>query len=694
MLCRQRLSYTCARRQTQALGEPHWLRLVTCARTCGNPRRPSADARELVEATFATKGKLGISFAAASATGVHATPVIKAIKPDGLAADHSQLEAGLRLHEVNGEAVAGLAFEQALALVTNATRPTTMSFRRPPPRAAAPLLVTFSRPGSLGLKFAPIKEAQGLQLKRINPGTQAEEHPELTGRGDDAPALLLTEVLRDDGEGLHGESICSGIELMPYEDGIKVLKGAPRPVTLRFVSQPPSTGAQRLRAARSARLEPTATQPGPPVLHPTPDAVSTEVRQVERMASSATETVSASRSSSQEPQRRSGAEKGARSETKKQAKREARKKEGSREPARQRARLESTVAIPPTVQCEGMVWKSSSKDPNSSKGKWKQYYFVLTTGRGSTLSWFKSEETYNKQQSPVDKWLIVSCEAKFTHEAPISGEPIFTLSRLDMPSAIFMRCRKSEAEQWVAKLSQAAQLTPDLTKVLSNQSLRSLTEEEADTFFVGARVQVYSRTLGTWQTGEVTSHEPDGLIRVNYGDGLRTKKSVDPRDADAVRICSDGEEDTDEDGSQTGSSSGLSSKRSSLRLSFAESDYMAPFEIAFTKPGSLGLSFASDSEAGQPWVKAIKPDSQAARFPQLAVGLSLLSVNGEAVDSLVDAVSKIKASGRPATLEFRRDEALSESALEVAKFLHSVGCTDVEAVVAAFTSVEYADRRG
>jgi hypothetical protein len=36
---------------------------------------PSADARELVEATFATKGKLGISFAAASATGVHTTPV-------------------------------------------------------------------------------------------------------------------------------------------------------------------------------------------------------------------------------------------------------------------------------------------------------------------------------------------------------------------------------------------------------------------------------------------------------------------------------------------------------------------------------------------------------------------------------------------------------------------------------------------
>ena len=267
------------------------------------------------------------------------------------------------------------------------------------------------------------------------------------------------------------------------------------------------------------------------------------------------------------------------------------------------------------------------------------------------------------------------------------------ISRLDMPSAIHLRGPTADGKRWVMKLKEATEKAPDMTKVLSHQSIRSMTSEEAETFHVGARVKVFSRTLNGWQPGVVGHHEPDGLIRVNYGDGFRTKKSVDPRDADSVRINSDEEEeDTDEDGSE------ISSLRSSMVENFRDSflatdnEAFVPFDVVFTEPGPLGMSFACEreiSEGGRPWIKAIKPDSQAARFPQLVSGLSLLSVNGEQVECLIDTVEKIKASGRPATLQFERQQAGTEEERSVQRFLLHFGCHDTDAVVAAFTSADY-----
>ena len=72
--------------------------------------------------------------------------------------------------------------------------------------------------------------------------------------------------------------------------------------------------------------------------------------------------------------------------------------------------------------CEGVLSRSSSKDPNSSRES-GTVLFCAHHGRVSTLSWYKSEE-HTKHKNPVDKWLIVSCEAKFTDEASIPGEPI------------------------------------------------------------------------------------------------------------------------------------------------------------------------------------------------------------------------------------------------------------------------------
>ena len=48
--------------------------------------------------------------------------------------------------------------------------------------------VTFAEAGSLGLKFTPNKQTGNVELLQVNPGTQAERHPELK------PGLVLKEV--------------------------------------------------------------------------------------------------------------------------------------------------------------------------------------------------------------------------------------------------------------------------------------------------------------------------------------------------------------------------------------------------------------------------------------------------------------------------------------------------------------------
>ena len=78
--------------------------------------------------------------------------------------------------------------------------------------------VEFAEPGALGLKFTPNKQTKNVEVLAINPGTQAERHPQLR------PGLVLTEV--------GGESV-TGIG---YPPTLALIKKAGRPVTLRFTS--------------------------------------------------------------------------------------------------------------------------------------------------------------------------------------------------------------------------------------------------------------------------------------------------------------------------------------------------------------------------------------------------------------------------------------------------------------------------
>ena len=76
--------------------------------------------------------------------------------------------------------------------------------------------VTFTQPGSLGLKFSPNKQTGSVDVVGINPGTQAERHPELR------PGLSLVTV---------GSTSVVG---MPYRQVIETIKVQGRPVRCEF----------------------------------------------------------------------------------------------------------------------------------------------------------------------------------------------------------------------------------------------------------------------------------------------------------------------------------------------------------------------------------------------------------------------------------------------------------------------------
>jgi len=119
--------------------------------------------------------------------------------------------------------------------------------------------VTFTEEGSLGLKFVDNPHAHAVQIRAVNPGTQAENHMVL------CPGLVLKNV--------GGTSV----EGMSYQDTIGVIKAQKgRPLTCRFGPVQPlpeamaASPAAGQAAAAQALLQP---QPQPqPELEPEPES--------------------------------------------------------------------------------------------------------------------------------------------------------------------------------------------------------------------------------------------------------------------------------------------------------------------------------------------------------------------------------------------------------------------------------------
>ena len=88
--------------------------------------------------------------------------------------------------------------------------------------------VTFTEAGTLGLKFTPNKQTGNIELLAVNPGTQAERHPQLKA------GLILRSVA---GASVSGKS---------YQEVLGLIKAGGRPLEMSFV--PGGTVASSPRA--------------------------------------------------------------------------------------------------------------------------------------------------------------------------------------------------------------------------------------------------------------------------------------------------------------------------------------------------------------------------------------------------------------------------------------------------------------
>jgi predicted metalloprotease with PDZ domain len=103
------------------------------------------------------------------------------------------------------------------------------------------ITVTFTEPGTLGLKFAPNNQTGNIELLKVNAGTQAEKHAQLKA------GLILSSV---SGAAVTGRQ---------YTDVIQLIKVASRPLQLSFSRKDSKIAGQ---GSDSAGVAVTFTEPG------------------------------------------------------------------------------------------------------------------------------------------------------------------------------------------------------------------------------------------------------------------------------------------------------------------------------------------------------------------------------------------------------------------------------------------------
>ena len=228
------------------------------------PRRlPAAalnkPASNLVSVQFgAQAGKLGISFEAPSSSDA---PRIKAIAPDGAAAEFSDLKVGLVLATIQGQSVAGMKMKEAIAMIRSAGRPLTLEFNhsaqsvfnaastardgdyaddsddsdddqafddardveapQPAPAAAAPtrLAVEFTEQGKLGMSFGSDTDdaVPPIKVTRVTAGGLAAKDSRMR------PGLTIVRIAGKD---------CSS---WPLKQIVGTIKASSRPLALEFL---------------------------------------------------------------------------------------------------------------------------------------------------------------------------------------------------------------------------------------------------------------------------------------------------------------------------------------------------------------------------------------------------------------------------------------------------------------------------
>jgi hypothetical protein len=215
------------------------------------PVPPEARGVGTVSVEFgAQAGKLGISFEAPSESDL---PRIKAIAPDGAAAEFSELKVGLELASIQGRPVVGMKMKDCMTAIRTSGRPITLGFNQ----SAQTLFnaVSTDRDGDYDSDDSGDSSAlPGAPQPAPVSATTSRVAVEFSGAGklgmsfgsdtDDAPPVKVTRVTSGalaaaDGRIRPGMSIVriAGADCTSWsiQQVISAIKGAPRPLTLEFL---------------------------------------------------------------------------------------------------------------------------------------------------------------------------------------------------------------------------------------------------------------------------------------------------------------------------------------------------------------------------------------------------------------------------------------------------------------------------
>jgi len=81
----------------------------------------------------------------------------------------------------------------------------------------------------------------------------------------------------------------------------------------------------------------------------------------------------------------------------------------------------------------------------------------------------------------------------------------------------------------------------------------------------------------------------------------------------------------------------------------------AEFSVSFPEPGSLGLTFVANNEAGTVEILGVNAGTQAENHAELRSGLTLVSVGDKSVVGMpyIKAIEALKEASRPVTCAFK-----------------------------------------
>jgi membrane-associated protease RseP (regulator of RpoE activity) len=193
-----------------------------------------------IAVTFSQSGSLGLKLSPNADAG---TIEIIGINPGTQAEQHPLLRAGLVVVTIAGAPVEGKSYAEVLGMIKDGGRPLPMVFAPPPMKSPRTATTTFTQPGSLGMKLVAHKETGGMVLAGVNPGTQAEQHPQLRA------GLVVTSV--------------AGVSAVgkPYVNVLGMIKAGGRPLTMTFAAGTYSKASRTVQhvATRATPSVATAT---------------------------------------------------------------------------------------------------------------------------------------------------------------------------------------------------------------------------------------------------------------------------------------------------------------------------------------------------------------------------------------------------------------------------------------------------